>query len=112
MIGVVSVDRGEEKRSIHHDALLRFQVSVMDNERRSMEDRTYQRVWPLVMAHSNGAPFLLFDVARRFVRAHASFIRSSTVSVCVNGQRLSSHIRWMEAQNSIPLNHDCVITCV
>jgi hypothetical protein len=47
-----------------------------------MGDRTYQRVWPLVMAHLNGAPFLLFDVARRFVRAHASFIRSSTVSVC------------------------------
>ena len=66
-------------RSIH-DALFLCvtRMRVAQGEHGS----TYQRVWPLVMAHSNGAPFLLFDAARRFVRAHASFIRSSTVSVC------------------------------
>ena len=66
-------------RSIH-DALFlcvtRMKVTLGEH------GSTYQRVWPLVMAHSNGAQFLFFDAARRFVRAHASFIRSSTVSVC------------------------------
>jgi hypothetical protein len=58
-----------------HDALF-------DDDRGGIGlDKTYQRVWPLVMAHSNGVPFLLFEAARRVVRAHASFIRSSTVSV-------------------------------
>lgn len=52
---------------------------------------TYQRVCPLVMAHSNGMPILLFDVARRFVRAHASFMRSSTVSVKCQRRILAQH---------------------
>jgi len=84
MIGVC-VERGE---CIHRGVILfsRFcdgeERIVIDGDR----NRTYQRVWPLVMAHSNGAPFLLFEAARRFVSAHASFIRSSTVSVreCVS----------------------------
>lgn len=73
----IEVDGGRNKI---HDALLAEWEINKDGS------RTYQRVWPLVTAHSNGVPFLLFDAARRFVRAHASFMMLSTVSV--NGQKL------------------------
>jgi hypothetical protein len=66
---------GMNKQTEIHDALLGREIVIG-----GIGFRTYQRVWPLVMAHSNGVPFLLFEAARRFVRAHASFMRSSTVS--------------------------------
>jgi hypothetical protein len=73
---MLKMGRSEEDIPIH-DAI------VQGNQRRTR--KTYQRACPFVTAHSNGSPFLLLHAARRFARAHASFMRSSTVSV--NGQK-------------------------
>jgi hypothetical protein len=85
-IGVWRGEEGRNKQTEIHDALRGRETVIGGNG-----FRTYQRVWPLVMAHSNGVPFLLFEAARRFVRAHASFMRSSTVSANWLVSKAASH---------------------